>query len=211
MAEYMIQGESLTAVANAIRERSGTNEPLVFPEGFKSAVEGIPDSFAERLAGTITEYSNDKATYICDSSFAGCNKLVKANMPNVVDMGALAFQSCFELSQVNLDSAKLISVQAFAQNFALPKLRLPSVESISGGAFLNCHSLVTLIISNESVVCSLSNTDAFLNTPMTGHNGKTGYIYVPRALVDSYKSATNWATLASQIRAIEDYPDITGG
>ena len=211
MAEYMIQGESLTAVANAIRERAGTNEPLVFPEGFKSAVEGIPDSFAERLAGTITEYSNDKATYICDSSFAGCNKLVKANMPNVVDMGALAFQSCFELSQVNLDSAKLISVQAFAQNFALPKLRLPSVESISGGAFLNCHSLVTLIISNTSVVCSLSSTDAFTNTPMTGHNGKTGYIYVPRALVDSYKAATNWSTYASQIRAIEDYPDITGG
>ena len=211
MAEYMIQGESLTTVANAIRERAGTSEPLVFPEGFKSAIEEIPDSFSERLAGTITEYSNDKATYICDSSFAGCNKLVKANMPNVVDMGALAFQSCFELRQVNLDSAKLISLQAFAQNFALPKLRLPSVESISDGAFLNCHSLVTLTISNESVVCSLSNTDAFMNTPMTGHNGKTGYIYVPRALVNSYKAATNWSTFASQIRAIEDYPDITGG
>ena len=50
-----------------------------------------------------------------------------------------------------------------------------------------------------------------MNTPMTGHNGKTGYIYVPRALVNSYKAATNWSTFASQIRAIEDYPDITGG
>ena len=39
----------------------------------------------------------------------------------------------------------------------------------------------------------------------------TGYIYVPKALVDSYKSATNWTTYASQIRAIEDYPDVTGG
>ena len=211
MAEYMIQGESLTTIADAIRERAGTSEPLVFPEGFKSAIEEIPDSFSERLAGTITEYSNDKATYISDSSFAGCNKLVKANMPNVLGMGALVFQNCFELSQVNLDSTKQIALQTFGQNFALPKLRLPSVESISEGAFLNCHNLVTLIISNASVVCSLSNTDAFTNTPMTGHNGKTGYIYVPRALVDSYKAATNWSTFASQIRAIEDYPDITGG
>lgn len=45
-------------------------------------------------------------------------------------------------------------------------------------------------------------------TPM---KSGTGYIYVPAALVDSYKAATNWSTYADQIRAIEDYPDITGG
>lgn len=38
----------------------------------------------------------------------------------------------------------------------------------------------------------------------------TGYIYVPQSLVDQYKAATNWATYANQIRAIEDYPEITG-
>ena len=35
-------------------------------------------------------------------------------------------------------------------------------------------------------------------------NGK-GYIYVPRAMVDTLKSATNWSTYATQIRALEDY------
>ena len=35
--------------------------------------------------------------------------------------------------------------------------------------------------------------------------------YVPTSLVDTYKSATNWSTYAEQIRAIEDYPEITGG
>jgi hypothetical protein len=29
-------------------------------------------------------------------------------------------------------------------------------------------------------------------------------------LVDSYKTATNWSKYATQIRAIEDYPDICG-
>ena len=32
-----------------------------------------------------------------------------------------------------------------------------------------------------------------------------GYIYVPAALVDSYKVATNWSTYAAQFRALEDY------
>lgn len=39
----------------------------------------------------------------------------------------------------------------------------------------------------------------------------TGYVYVPSALVDSYKITAPWSSMASKIRAIEDYPDITGG
>lgn len=38
-----------------------------------------------------------------------------------------------------------------------------------------------------------------------------GYIYVPSALLDGFKQATNWSVFSSQFRAIEDYPDITGG
>ena len=36
----------------------------------------------------------------------------------------------------------------------------------------------------------------------------TGYIYVPRALLNDYKTAENWSTYAAQIRAIEDYPEL---
>lgn len=42
MAEYLVQGESITAVADAIREKSGTTAPLSFPEGMAKAVRGIP-------------------------------------------------------------------------------------------------------------------------------------------------------------------------
>ena len=57
-------------------------------------------------------------------------------------------------------------------------------------------------------MATLANTNAFTNTPI---KSGAGYIYVPAALVDSYKAATNWSVYADQIRAIEDYPDITGG
>lgn len=42
MAEYLVQGESLTAVADAIREKGGTTAPLSFPAGMAKAVRGIP-------------------------------------------------------------------------------------------------------------------------------------------------------------------------
>lgn len=42
MAEFLVQGESITAVADAIREKGGTTAPLSFPAGMAEAVRGIP-------------------------------------------------------------------------------------------------------------------------------------------------------------------------
>lgn len=42
MSEYLVQGESITAVADAIREKGGTTAPLSFPEGMAKAVKNIP-------------------------------------------------------------------------------------------------------------------------------------------------------------------------
>ena len=41
MAEYLVQGASLTTVADAIREKGGTTAPLSFPAGMASAIRGI--------------------------------------------------------------------------------------------------------------------------------------------------------------------------
>ena len=41
MAEYLVQGESITAVADAIREKGGTTAPLSFPAGMVEAVRNI--------------------------------------------------------------------------------------------------------------------------------------------------------------------------
>lgn len=41
MAEFLVQGESLTEVADAIRERGGTTAPLSFPAGMAEAVRNI--------------------------------------------------------------------------------------------------------------------------------------------------------------------------
>lgn len=42
MPNYMVNDVSLTSVANAIRVKGGTSSPLVFPEGFVTAIENLP-------------------------------------------------------------------------------------------------------------------------------------------------------------------------
>lgn len=84
---------------------------------------------------------------------------------------------------------------------ALTTADFMAATSISSSAFSNCSVLTALILRSETM-CTLSNTNVFNNTPI---KSGTGYIYVPRALVDSYKAASNWSTFANQIRAIEDY------
>lgn len=70
-----------------------------------------------------------------------------------------------------------------------------STTGIAANAFANCYALETLVLRKTASVCTLANVSAFLNTPMRGYDGKTGKVYVPSALIESYKTATNWATL----------------
>lgn len=41
MAIYIVQKESLETVADSIRAKAGISEKLVFPDGWKAAVDGI--------------------------------------------------------------------------------------------------------------------------------------------------------------------------
>ena len=42
MANYMVTGTQLTSIADAIREKGGTNNNLSFPDGYVSAIQAIP-------------------------------------------------------------------------------------------------------------------------------------------------------------------------
>lgn len=70
-----------------------------------------------------------------------------------------------------------------------------STTGIASNAFANCYALETLVLRKTASVCTLANVNAFTNTPMSGYNNLTGKVYVPSALIESYKTATNWATL----------------
>lgn len=69
-----------------------------------------------------------------------------------------------------------------------------NAKSIAANTFANCYNLQTLIMRRTSVT-TCANVSAFLNTPLRGRNSMTAEIYVPSALIDSYKAASVWTTI----------------
>ena len=127
------------------------------------------------------------------------------NSNSLKSVGYRAFFECRNMHHVDFPSVKSVADNAFYSS-TLTTADFGEVTNIYGAAFRGSN-LKTLILRGKSV-CVLESTNAFRSTPIYK---QTGYIYVPSALVDSYKSGTNWSTYATQIRAIEDYPEICGG
>lgn len=136
-----------------------------------------------------------------NDTFRGCSSLMSVSFPYLTSSGYDLFTDCKSLVSVNLPSMTSLNNQAFRNCKVLSKLDFPKVRSVGNNAFAGCSALNILILRSETA-CSLSNTSAFTGTPITSG---TGYIYVPAALVDGYKAATNWSTYADQIRVLEDY------
>lgn len=134
-----------------------------------------------------------------------CTALKKINMPLATTAEDYAFGHCAALTEVNIPKVETLG-SAFYSCTALAKLDLPNVTTITANAFQMCAALVAVIIRTNSV-CSLGSTNIFTSTPI---KSGSGYIYVPSALVSSYKSDSKWSTFAAKIRAIEDYPEICG-
>ena len=187
------------------------------------------------LAHAITgEYVNDRVTSITASTFDRSESLTSVRFPEVTSIGVCAFAECPKLTSVDFPKVKTIGSQAFDRSpltevcfpslttigetayhsigvfnsASLTKVDLPVVTEIQGLVFKNCTNLKTLIIRNPSTVCTLTTYSCFDNTPMAND---TGFIYVPRDLLDSYFHATNWSVHGDRFRAIEDYPEICGG
>lgn len=99
---------------------------------------------------------------------------------------------------------KSIGDYAFYDCANLTKVKFAAANSIGVEAFGNCSNLEAMILP-AAKVASLESADVFNSTPISAG---TGFIYVPAALIDSYKTTGQWATYANQLRAIEDYPDI---
>lgn len=161
----------------------------------------------ELVARTITQISDSEITDIGDGAFWFCKSLQRVDLPNVINLGNSAFRDCTSLTNFDCPKATSFKYSAFRGCTALKSIRLQNNITVTSSLFYDCTALTAVILIDETLY-TLEHTNAFQNTPIS--NG-TGYVYVPSALVDSYKTATNWATFADQIRAIEDYPEITGG
>ncbi|MBE6825835.1 MAG: leucine-rich repeat domain-containing protein [Ruminococcus sp.] len=156
-------------------------------------------------------------------AFYGCTAVNTINLPSAISIGSYAFKGCTGLTSVNLPSATSVETYAFDGCTGITSVRLPAAntlgtyafsyceniktadlhaaKSIGAYAFYGCKSLETLIIRTDSL-CSGGSTTTLSYTKIKDGEG---YVYVPAALVATYKAATIWKSISSQIRALEDY------
>lgn len=150
----------------------------------------------------------NKCIEISSDAFRGCADLFFIECKNLMTIGMAAFLGCVRLESISLPAIVTIGDNSFKKCASLLRVDIgEKIESIGKDAFKSCTALETVIIRNASAVVTLedSNTTVFSGTPI---ESGTGYVYVPSALVNTYKTTEGWSTYANQFRAIEDYPDI---
>ena len=202
MGKKLIKDSTLTGIANAIRAKGGTSGTMT-PQEMPEKIAAIPtggdiDALIDR---SITEISSSSVTSIGVGAFFFCSELTTANFPAATSIGNGAFYYCISLTTVNFTVATSIGNGAFYSCSSLTTVDFPSASSIGNTAFKSCSNLKSLLLRGN-MVCTLSSKNAFDSTPIASG---TGYIYVPSALIEQYKAATNWSTLAAQFRALEEY------
>jgi hypothetical protein len=152
-------------------------------------------------------------TSIGNSAFQKCEKLVAVDFPQVTSIGTNQFNSCFALKTAHLPRITALTQRDFQNCWKLQKADFTSLTSIGAYVFYDCRSLTALIIRSDTL-CAMTATTVINNwyhftgttKPENPDGLKDGYVYVPRALVSSYQSATNWSVLeADRFRALEDY------
>lgn len=161
------------------------------------------------IAGSKVEHLNlPKFTTPGSSVFRDAKSLRTVYMPKLRKLESLLFFGDTAFETGTFPKVESVATLAMGSCSALTYVDLPICKRIDAKGFDKCSSLETLILRKSDAICTLANVSAFTSTPI---ESGTGYVYVPSALVDSYKTATNWSTYANQFRAIEDYPEICGG
>ena len=228
--EYAVNQADLAAVADAIRSKGGTSDALEFPDGFVDAVGAIQaggnNLDTQLISNSLTEYTNNDITSLA-VSFGGLSKLKKVSLPKCKTIPGSAFNGC-SVTDFNLPAVQSLPYMSFANNSALKSIVFPGATSTPGASifssctalevvdfhiisnmspgqypYTSCRSLKAFILRKSDGIVTLGKDGIFANTPLGGLNGTySGHVYVPAALIPTYQTATNWATIYAK------YPEI---
>lgn len=178
--------------------------------------DAVIDSIIDR---TITEFKDNSVTTLGSHAFYGCTALKTVDIPNVRTLNKIAyatFRGCSSLERIEL-WADIIPNETFNSCSALQVGIFPCATSINYIAFQNCkalrlvdfHSLTALNHNPYFNFASLKHfairTGSVCSLAASGNFGSETLLYVPSALLDSYKGATNWSDHADRILPLESY------
>lgn len=210
--------EKLTAVADAIRGKTGRSEALTLEQMATeiAAIETggggytVDDLCLDNISGNIAitaekirknafhnmknirEVTANNCTTLGDGSFWGSG-ITKAVMEKLVATDAWTtgeFRECTALKEVYFPSwNNKQSYYTFYKDTALECFD-GAINRIRQGDFQDCNSLKVLVLRYDGVV-ELQHVNNLTGTTVT--NGEL-IVYVPAKCLEAYKTATNWST-----------------
>ena len=156
----------MTSVADAIRAKAGTTEPLAWPDGFAAAISGIETGGGDSAAGVIDKSVTSitsNAAEVGQYAFSGCEQLETVSFPMATKIQGGAFIGCKALVSVSAPNVKEIrrdatnyfvldmdgnykkdTIGAFKGCANLTTVNFPMAETIYSSAFSNCTGLTNL-------------------------------------------------------------------
>ena len=178
----------------------GTPEATVtLPSGY-SAIRQYAFYGCTGLKGVVIP---SDVTKVDAYAFYGCTGLTEVELPSgLTVLGQSAFYNCSGLTGTIVipSGVKNILSSAFRGCSKLTVIDAIGITSIGASAFYSTSKLKALIL--RSTTAATLGSNAFNSSAVA--NG-TGYIYVPSALLATYKAASGWSTYTNQIRALESY------
>ena len=142
-----------------------------------------------------------EVTRVEQYSIQGCTTIETIEIPKTTYLGTYACRNCPALKSVDFSSVTSTGNYVCSGCSSLANIEFPVLTRVGNQMFLDCTSLTKVVLRKSDAITTLSNVNAFQNTPIASG---TGYIYVPDALLSNYKSATNWSTYANQFKGISE-------
>lgn len=129
MAEYLTNTADLTKVASAIREKGGTSDPLVYPDGFVTAIQAIQTGIAPQLivtvsAGATVTATNGAKTISGTSDSTGVCTLI------VPEIGTWSVSATLDGKTSDTKAVTITDSYAVSLNFVYPTLNKNTWETI---------------------------------------------------------------------------------
>lgn len=144
----------------------------------------------------IGDYYNPRITKLGTYALYYRSTLKTLNLPNMTAGASGCVGQCSNLTEVRLPGLKTIeSGTWFAGCSKLAFADLGATIQLSASTFSSCSALKTLILRRQGTTgTSMPALNAFNGTPYTS-GGSGGKVYVPSAMIEWYKAATNWSVL----------------
>ena len=180
---YFISASGWSNISSIIYSVSGDSYPLI------SGSDGLLYGGTKAVRNNYSIYTNINST-----------NLTSVSLPNCEYIGSYAFNKCSNITGFLLPNCKFIGGEAFrgCSCSLFTSLTLPNCRYIGGQAFYDCKS-VSEIYFPGSEVCFIEQTTMW-NTGLAGMRLK---FYVPASLIDEYKTALWWSSMADRIFPIE--------